>query len=314
MRAIALLGILTLASGCASNAGASSATGALPNAAALPEHGALLYAGGPNLNDVDLYRASGHNPKPLRHIINGLDAPTGMTVDSAGDLYVCNNAGQSVPGKSVFWTVTVYHYRQGYPYKTYTNGVFSPVDVAVGGDGTVYIANYSSSVTVYTRGSVDPSQSLQGPSGYAPLGVALDAKGRLYVSYVALSGVGGRIYRYAPGKTTGKDLGISFAGNPHGIAVDAAGNLIVAVSTAPSPGSSIEVFAPGKTHPKETLSGPFQPFMVALSPDNGKLFVADYASGNNDGGVFVYDYSAGTLLYEDKQGAAAGAYGVAVSN
>jgi hypothetical protein len=52
--------------------------------------------------------------------------------------------------------------------------------------------------------------------------------------------------------------------------------------------------------------------MVALSRSGSRLFVADYGTGNNDGGVFVYAYPAGTLLFKDTQGAAAGAYGVAI--
>ncbi|HMF27923.1 MAG TPA: hypothetical protein VKE42_04070, partial [Candidatus Cybelea sp.] len=74
----------------------------------------------------------------------------------------------------------------------------------------------------------------------------------------------------------------------------------------------IEIFARGKKHPKQVLTGPFQPFMVALSSDEQRLYVADYGTGNNDGGVFVFSYPDGTQLFKDTTGAAAGAYGVAV--
>lgn len=310
--------MLSLLAGCAS---AGSGNGALPGGLAAdsanpgfvqPAHSALMYAGGPNANEVDSYPAFANNPQPRGRIVYGLDAPTGMAVDQADNLYVCNNAGQSVPGKSVFWTVTVYHRGASNPFRTYTDGVFSPVDVAVANDKTVYIANFSAGVSVYPPHSVRHSATLKEPAGFAPLGVALDTAGDAFVSYLPQSGSGGRIYKYKAGQLSGINLRIPFTGNPHGIAIDSSGNMIVAVSTAPNSGSTIEVFAPGKRHPKLVMSGPFQPFMVALSRNQRSLFVADYGSGNNDGGVFVYAYPAGTLLFKDTQGMAAGAYGVAL--
>ena len=275
-------------------------------------HRELMYAGGPNVNDVDVYAASRDNPPPRRHITDALDAPTGIALDSSGNAYICNNAGQSVPGKSVYWTVTVYKHGASKPFRTYTEGVFSPVDVAVASDGTVYIANYSSAVTVYPPGSVQYSMTLEGPYGWAPIGVALDRAGNVFVSYVPRSGSGGAIYKYKPGAQVGRNLNISFTASPHGLAVDSRGNLIVAVSNAPSSGSEIEIFGRGKRHPKQVLTGPFQPFMVALTPNEHRLYVADYGTGNNDGGVFVFSYPDGTELFKDTDGAAAGAYGVAV--
>ena len=107
--------------------------------------GGELFAGGPNTNIVDAYPPRAKNPPPSRQITNGLFAPTGMAVDSAGNLYVCNNAGHSIPtpGKG-FWTVTVYRPNGSIPFRTYTAGVWSPVDVAVATDGTAYIANFGS--------------------------------------------------------------------------------------------------------------------------------------------------------------------------
>lgn len=275
-------------------------------------HRAVMYAGGPNVNDVDVYPASHDNPPPRRHITNALDAPTGIAIDSSGNVYICNNAGQSVPGKGVYWTVTVYKRGASKPFRTYIDGVFSPVDAAVARDGTVYIANYSSAVTVYPPGSVTAYTTLQGPYGFAPIGVALDRRGNVFVSYVPRSGSGGVIYKYAAGQTQGKDLGIAFTASPHGLAIDRHGNLIVAVSAAPNSGSEIEIFARGKKQPKQVLTGPFQPFMLTLDRDERRLYVADYGTGNNDGGVFVYSYPDGAELFEDTNGAAAGAYGVAV--
>lgn len=272
---------------------------------------ARLLAGGPIKNAVDMYREFVNNPRPVGEIVTGLSAPTGMAVDTGGNVYVCNNAGKSGRDKNNVWTVTVYKRGQTAPFRTYSDGVRSPVDVAVAPDGTAYIANFSSAVTVYPPNSIHPSRTLVAPSGEAPVGIALDALGDAFVSYVNQSG-GGAVYEYAPGQSTGSNIGIVFAGEPHGLAVDNAGNLVVAVSKAPSPGSLIEVFAPGGKQPKMTLTGPFQPFMLAFSQHGRRLFAADFGSGNNDGGVFEYSYPSGALIAKDTKGAAASAYGVAV--
>lgn len=276
----------------------------------------LVYAGGPGLNEVDGYPAGANNPSPLRRIVNGLSAPTGVAVDASGNVYVCNNSGFGMgpKGKSSYWTVTVYHRGKAKPFEAYTDGVWNPVDVAIAGDGTVYIANYSSAVTVYPPGSLHPSLTLTAPSGQAPIGIAFDRSGNVYVSYVFGSG-GGSIYKYAPGQATGSNLGIAFSGSsPHGLAFDRSGNLLVAVSKAPQSGSSIQVFAPGAVKPKRSIGGVFQPFMLAMSPNGRRLFVADYGNGNgSNGGVFKYAYPSGTLLVKDEQGAAAWAYGIALS-
>jgi sugar lactone lactonase YvrE len=273
---------------------------------------ARLYAGGPIRNAVDVYPAFANNPKPVGEIVTGLSAPTGIAVDTAGNVYVCNNAGMDGQDKNTVWTVTVYKRGQTAPFRTYSKGVWSPVDVAVAPDRTVYIANYSSAVTVYQASSVLPFRTLVKPSGEAPVGIALDAAGDVFVSYVNPVSGGGAVYEYAPGQYTGSNLGIAFAGDPHGLAVDREGNLVVAVSKAPNPGSLIEVFAPGSKQPKMTMTGPFQPFMLAFSRNGRRLFAADFGSGNNDGGVFVYAYPSGTLIAKDTQGAAASAYGVAI--
>jgi hypothetical protein len=310
---VAVCAAAFLISGC--NASGSGSIGSIPvsqrpTSRMDARSAARMYAGGPNANVVDAYPAFARDPNPVAKITTSLDAPTGIAVDDAGNTYVCNNAGQSHDGKGAFWTVTVYPHGRTTAFRTYSDGVWNPVDVAISADGTVYIANISSAVTVYPPRSLHPSLTLQAPTGFSPLGVAIDAGGNVFVSYVSQNS--GAVYEYAPGQAQGTNLGIAFKGNPHGLAVDQQGNLVVAISNAPSPGSTIDVFASGAKQPKLKMTGPFQPFMLAFSRNGRRLFAADYGSGNNDGGVFVYSYPDGTLLFKDTQGAAAGAYGVAI--
>src|ERR1700682_4298697 len=99
----------------------------------------------------------------------------------------------------------------------------------------------------------------------------------------------------------------------NGMAVDKQGNLLVAVSSAPNSGSVIDVFAPGNPNPSKQFGGVFQPFMIDLDRGEHHLYVADYGSGNHDGGVFEFSYPSGTLVNKYTQGAASEAYGVAVN-
>jgi hypothetical protein len=261
-----------------------------------------MFAGGPTQDIVGVYPAYRSNPPPLREITSGVDAPAGMAVDALGNLYVCNNDTSNV---------SVYKRGATAPFVTYTHGVANPVDVAVAADESVFVANYSSTVTVYPKGSVDPSRTLKGPPGEAPLGIAFDSGGNVFVSYVKRTGSGGSIYEYAPGQDAGSDLGIVFSGWPHGVAVDPQGNLLVAVSKAPR-GSYIEIFPPGSTQRKQLITAGRQLFMLALDKHSRRLYAADFGTGNGDGGVFEFAYPSGTLITKDDQGPAGSAYGVAI--
>jgi len=261
-----------------------------------------LYVSATSENLVDGYRSHRKNPPPFRRLTKGLAGPAGMAVDSSNDLYVANETG------SASGTVTVYRPHESKPFRTYSNKIDQPVDVAIAPDGTTYISNVDA-VTVYPSGSTTSSLTLKPPPGFTPFGVTTDITGRVYVAYVSVIGNLGAIYAYDAGKVRGKDLGIALAGPPHGIIVDPSGNLIVAVSIANS-GSDIEIYPPGTTTPSQRFYGPSQPMMLALNPNANRLYVADYGTGNNDGAVFVFSYPSGSLRSKDTQGAAESPFGV----
>lgn len=260
--------------------------------------GLLFVANGRN-NAVDIYDKNPPNAL-LGKITDGIVGPNGMAVDASGNLFVANVDNQ---------TVTVYPPHSRKPSRTYTNGfrhqrLTNPLNVAIGKDGTLYLVNYftignGSQVLEYPRNSMNPTIAINMSGGAE--GLALDAKNNLYVSENEQAG--GRILKFAPGSTTGKDLGIalSFAG---GLTFDGSGNLVACDQTAPA----VYVFPPGATKPSKTITGGFvDPYHIAFGPFFHRLYLADSAGHD----VFIYSYPAGAVVGKIHRQFTA--YGVAVN-
>jgi DNA-binding beta-propeller fold protein YncE len=308
-----LCGLIILALGGCAASGIRQTPNALSAFAprqTLPSHD-VLYVSDPILSRVDIYPLNTNNPAPIGEIRAGLETPTGMAVDSSHLLYVANNTDNKSLNhtKGTAYFVSVYAPGSGFPETMYSQDLHHPSDVAVGADGTVYVASYGDGyVTEYPPGSKTPSQHFQPPSG-SPIAVALDANNNLYVACALANAV----FEFPPGSTVGTNLGLVLGGEPHGMAFDTSGNLLVAVSKAPNSGSVVDVFAPGATMPSAQIGGVFQPFMIDFDQSKRHLYVADYGSGNHDGAVFEFAYPSGTLVGKYSQGAASAAYGVAVN-
>ncbi len=186
----------------------------------------------------------------------------------------------------------------------------TPVGVALGTDGTLYVANKNRHfITVYAPGAggtnlrgsnVAPLRTIRVPplssgrfssSVTVIFGVALDAKDTLYVSSSRRSY--GRITAYAPG-ASGNDAPrrtisgvLNFAlwtglDGPVGVALDDTGSLYVANSN----GSSITVYAPGArgiAAPLRTIRGALTglgtPVGVTLDAA-GRLYVSNYGANS----------------------------------
>jgi sugar lactone lactonase YvrE len=260
---------------------------------------------------VDIYPLNASNPAPIGEILSGVDTPTGMAVDASHDLYVANNTTNTITGiaKGEPNLMPVYSPGRKSPSSFYFQDLHHPTDVVVGGDGTVYVASFGDGYIVeYPTGSKTPSLHFQPPSG-SPIALALDATNNLYAACTNSNAV----FKFAPGSTQGTNLGLVLGGEPHGMAFDARGDLLVAVSLAPGSGSVVDVFRPGTTTPSKKIGGTFQPFMIAFDKTLRNLYVADYGSGNHDGGVFEFAYPSGKLLNKYAQGGATASYGVAVN-
>ena len=315
-RFLAIGGAMIVLGGCAAGPSGRARSPIVPAApassvrAALPFHD-VLYVSDILDSRVDIYPQNADDPQPIGSIVAGVDTPTGMALDATHDLYVGDNETRTIASvrKGVPNDVYVYEPGSGTPSETYSQDMDHPTDVAVGRDGTVYVATFGDGyVTEFPPGSREPSLHFQAPSGTA-FSLALDAANDLYVACTTSNAV----FEFPPGSTQGTNLGLVLGGEPHGMTFDASGDLIVAVSKAPNSGSVIDVFPPGSTKPSKQIGGTFQPFMLALDRSQRHLYVADFGSGNHDGGVFEFDYPSGELVGKYSQGGASGAYGVAVN-
>ena len=152
---------------------------------------------------------------------NGMNQPTGIAVDAAGDVFVADYGGSAV--RKLPYNNGVY----GTPV-VLASGLNHPASVAVDGAGNVFFLEYIGSTVKeipYSDGQYGtPVVVASGLSN--PFGVAVDGAGNLFVA-----NYGGNTVRKIPFQSGSYGqpitLGSGFS-NPMGIAVDAAGNVFVA--------------------------------------------------------------------------------------
>ena len=234
-------------------------------------------------------------------VTNGVQSPTGLAVDAAGDLFVANAA---------FGTVTKYPAGSTKPSATYSKGITDPLTVAVGPDGTLYVVSYTapgqgSTILEYPAGSTDPSLTVK-LKGDAE-GMALDKKSDLYVAYNKANNTG-TIVEFAPHSSKWQDLNmpLKFAG---GLAFDEGGNIVASDQIA----QTVDVFAMGSDKPSRQvkIAGSdlgSDPGQLVFDARRDRLYIA------NSVGHFVgaYSYPGLQLLHTYPKGIRA-PIGVAVS-
>ena len=193
-------------------------------------------------NTVEIYPAGKNNPAPIGSITDGNRGPDGLWVDTNGDLYVAN-AGST--------TVRVYHAGHTEPYFTYSPGN-NPTDVVVGPDGTVYIAQGQlgcTCITEYARGSSIPTRTIPlSSTGGEPETMTFDHVGNLYVGLIGPNfGSFTAVYEFAPGQTTGNNIGLSGLHHARGLAFDRQKALVVADDPETFTNGYIDIYPSGKT-------------------------------------------------------------------
>jgi hypothetical protein len=241
--------------------------------------GALIYWGDYYNNTIAIYPRKGTNPPELGVITKGLSHPERLFVDNALAVYATNIGNN---------TVTAYKRGETRPSLTISTGIDTPTGLTVDAAGTVYCANVGNdSVTVYPKGQTTPALTI--PIAGSPEYLAVDASNNLYVSYLGGS-KGTGVMEFAPGSTTGKDLGLDLSGGG-ALEVDRSGNIIIADDY----GFVIDFFPAGQTEPSRKIGlGGGAAFGLSLGQQEAKLYVSV-----ESGGAFVVqalNYPRGTSL------------------
>src|SRR5271170_4629979 len=200
--------------------------------------------------------------------VSGLTLPTGVAVDSAGNLFVSDSAN------NVVWenpagggaTITV---------STAPLMLSSPGGIAVDASGNLYIADFGHSrvVEVPVGGGAATVLSTGTYTLRNPLGVGVDTSANVYVADTQ----NGNVVEVPAGGGTPSILFEDLL-QPEGVAVDAAGNVYVAEFGEPGEATGDVLELPVGSSPMEVGSGWNAPAGIAVDAA-GNVYVADYEAG-----------------------------------
>jgi hypothetical protein len=183
---------------------------------------------------IYVYDAASPGRQPLE-VIADPNEPGALAVDDNQWLYVVNGLNN---------TVGIYKRGQMKAFRTLTQGLNMPTDVAVGDDGMVYVVDYAGDLVTYPKGSTVPSSITNYDTTFA--GVAVDAKNDVYATVggnkdSAYAGV-----QIRPGSSQMKSLFSTEFGEVFalGLTQDLAGNFVVPGRNGSNSGE-VYVYPPG---------------------------------------------------------------------
>lgn len=296
-------GACLLVTGCSASGTSPTVTNAEAGASARPltyppEAGTIYVS---NTNNSNIAYFALHGKHRLLGTIQGspLQSPTGMAVAGPGNLYVATGA----------YEVLVYTRGSNYPSETLSDPGYFANAVAVGSDGTVYVANLfrplrgsrqgPGNVLAYAPGSTEPNKVLTDPHFFYVTGVAVNKAGDLYVSYDEGTAKDptrtGRVAEFSAGRIHAKEIikvpGPRDNSGVDAIALDAHGNVVIAAYGT----ASFYVYPrAGGKKPLRSFSSGTNGIAegIAFDSTGRTLFSTELASTMAD----VFDYKSGMQI------------------
>jgi len=220
--------------------------------------------------------------------VNGFNAPLGVVVDDAGDLFVAD-AGSGTIGEIVAVNGSI-PATASPSIVTLVSGINSPADLAIDAQRNLYFTSIALNTVneiLAVNGSIPPSPTIRtlGSGFKTPVGVAVDGLGNVYVADAQnnavkeLVAVNGTI----PATPTILTLGSGFA-QPEGIALDANGDLYVSDSLNNELKEIVAVNGSIPSSPTIINLGRYMSTAAVAVGGIGNLYVG---SGNNPNGGIV---------------------------
>jgi sugar lactone lactonase YvrE len=261
-------------------------------------------------------------------------APSGIAVDSSGNVYVADQANDAIrkitPGGVVTTLAGTIGVRGSSDGTGAAASFYLPVGIAVDSSGNVYVSDAgnqtirkitSAGVVTTLAGSVGVAGGANGTGSAAtfnaPLGIAVDSSGNVYVAEEINSDIrkitsAGVVTTLAgtlsvPGITDGMGVLARFNA-PDAVAVDGSGNVYV----ADTGNDTIRMITPGGA--VTTLAGSAKHVGSADGTGTAALFYApDGVAVDSSGNVFVSDDANSTIRKVTPGGVVTTVAGVALS-
>ncbi len=269
-RILIAAGMISLAAGCSANSGAPGQQSTVVPPQSVP-HGMRLLPGpmvaGPRLvpavphkpnapagwpapkkkellfvadgsSGVLIYDPKVANGSPIGSITNGVSTPSGVAVDKKGNVYVANEASN---------TVTVYAPGSSTPSLTISSGISSPYGVGVDSKGNVFVSNLGTNdVTAYAAGSTSPYESINFNAYGQAVGIGIDAADNVWVACDSSNGV----FEIPAGSSGVVNSGLTSLAGPIGVSFGKKDVIYVSNFST----SDVNIYNYGSTSPSKTIT------------------------------------------------------------